>query len=313
VPLGLTAGVDEDPNSHATDGHVVDENNRQDYLIAHMAPTHGGAEGSPYKIGVVAASFKNITNGLSGTAIIATPSSCDSSGKGVCYGGTVDVSGQTWLGLPAGATFDYASRRFTPPSVSGADLVRALFETGPGHRWVVWAKGDVAFTLPTPPAGFEDRTRADGTATGARSDFVLLAAAVGTDFDNLVSFSDKNVDHFDTYLTRFSIKDYPPPTIAINTPSAGASVLAGSAVNVTLSNDDANNNTWYVCWSADANPIASTANCSQGGPSVGSDGKSNGSLPGNATGSGYIHAVLVDGNGAVLNPPVEASVQVTVQ
>ncbi len=322
VPLGLSAALQDSAN----DGHVADTqanatNPPKDQLTLYMAPNHSGTEGSQYKIGLLAASLTDISNGLSASALILSPGACDSSKKGVCYGGTLDASAQTFPGFPEGATFDYVHKVLTAGSgwsSLGLTLFKVTFEDNYQHRWVIVTNG-TGFTLPTLPAGFtDDRTRADDGVSGAnapRSGMTVQAFDFGSTstFEGMVTFNGANLDHYDSLMQRFAIVDYAPPSISITTPAANDSAFnANSSVAVTISNDAANGNNWYMCWTQDANPVTSTANGCKAGAAVDSTGKATDTVPTGISGSGYLHALLVDSTGAPLAPPVDTSVQETV-
>jgi hypothetical protein len=313
IPLGLSAGVD-DPGTGVTDGHVEDQDEtppKKDQLTMNLAPTHGGTEGSPYKVGIIAASFKNISGGLSASAIITSPTGCGpGSTTGICYGGTIDVGSATFPKFPEGASFNYVTRHFTAGADAGATIYRTIFADTAGHRWIVFA-GHTDFDLPTPPAGFGDRTRADD-ATGDRSGMTVQAITIdGSDFNTMAAFNGTNLDRYDLLMTKFAITDYAPPTIAIVSPAASAAVGAGSTVKVTIKNDSANGNNWRLCFTTSSTAVTSTQGCSAGSTTLDGSNNTTGVLP-TATGAGFIHAVLVDSSGAPLNPTVEASEAITV-
>ena len=90
---------------------------------------------------------------------------------------------------------------------------------------------------------------------------------------------------------------------------------AGAQATVTVSADASNSNAWKLCWSSSANAITDISQgCSAGGDVDPSSGQASAALPGSATGSGYLHAVLTTADGtALLNPTVDTYIQLTVQ
>lgn len=303
VPLGLSAGVDKSTTTETADGTVKDEDGKSGQLVLHMAPAHDGAEGSPYLIGVLAASFSNISGGLSASGILHRPSGCASgSSSGLCYGGTIDT-GKTFMGYPEGSKFDFSNRRFTVGAgVSGATMYRLIISADAG-RWSVYFSGNNGFTLPAAPAGMTDRA-------AARAEYTLQALDTGSvTFDTLATFNGTNLGEVDQYMNRFVVKATALPTIKITSPAANASVAVGSSVNVEIAAHEAK--TWALCVTGAATPVTSIQGCTVGG-AVGTDGKSVATVPTGSTGAKVLHAVLTEG-GAPLNPAIEATLAVTIQ
>lgn len=328
-PLGLTAGVDNTGSvsqPQNVDGHVswtdAAGTTHTDQVQLNMAPNHNGTESGTYRLAIVASSFSNIANGLVGSGIVVNPGACVSgSSNGVCYGGNITYS-QTFMDFPASASFDYASRTLTTGGApAGAGMMRLDFHDANEHRWFVYfdpSAGTVQ--VPAPAAGFEDRTRSDDTATGPRSTILLLAFDLGgAGLNDAATFgsSAASLQKLDRFIQRFSIKDYPPPSITITQPTAGSSIAkTGGQVTVKIAGDAGNSNAWVLCANTSTAPITAgdLASCSAGG-TADSTGQATAALPANTpTGSAVLHAVLTDASGnALLNPSVEANVTVTVQ
>ncbi|MBS2031013.1 MAG: hypothetical protein JST54_24135 [Deltaproteobacteria bacterium] len=328
-PLGLTAGTDtgatsSSPNTGTVTYQDPQTGNNKNGLLINMAPAHGGLESGTYRLAVVAASLKNLTNGLEGSGIVMNPGPCTTgNANGVCYGAAITVPG-TFMDFPESATFDYLSRVLTPATgastlPSGTALGRADFQDGNNHRWFVYFDpASSSITIPTPPAGFDDRTRSDDTATGPRSGLLLLTFDLGSSVTatDAVSFGSNaaGLQKLDKYISRFAIKDYPPPSISITSPSNNSAVSAGASVVVTVSSDSDNANKWTLCWTSSATAVSDISSCAAGGDVDPSSGQATGTLPGNATGAGFLHAVLTTADGtAVLNPTVDTYIQLTVQ
>lgn len=321
VPLGLSAGIDNTGTTAnpITNGHVKDENGVQDQVIMNMAPAHNGAESGPYRMAILASSFTNLSNGIVASGLVLTPGACSNGTGGICYGATVGSTSTPFLPFPEGATYDYVSRTLSlgaGGAVSGANIYRLDFPTT-DHRWFIYFNpATTTLQLPTPPSPFEDRSFRAG---GARESFLLLAFDVGTaQVDDAVTFGNAaaSLQKLDKAVNRFSIKDYAAPTIKITAPAAGATVAAGSTVTVKIGGAAQYANAWRLCWNTSGAAIANAdlASCTAGGP-VDGTGKATASLPANATtGSGKVHAVLVDSSGALLKPQsVEDSEALTIQ
>ena len=182
-PLGLTAGTDTvgTQNTGTVTYQDPQSGDSKNGLLINMAPAHGGLESGTYRMAVLAASLKNLTNGLEGSGIVMNPGSCSAGNtNGVCYGAAMTVPG-TFMDFPESATFDYVGRVLTPSTLpSGTALGRADFQDNNNHRWFVYFDPSASsVTIPTPPAGFDDRTRSDDTATGPRSGLLLLTFDLG--------------------------------------------------------------------------------------------------------------------------------------
>jgi hypothetical protein len=320
VPLGLSAGIDNTGTTAnpVTTGHVKDEAGVPDQLILNMAPAHNGAESGPYRMAVLASSFSNLGSGIVASGLVYTPGACTSGTGGICYGATIGSTSTPFLSFPEGLLYDYGSRTLAVGSAgapSGANIMRLDF-TGTDHRWFIYFSSTTAvLQLPTPPAPFEDRS----FENGGRKGYFVLAFDVGSaQLDDAAKFGSPaaNLQKLDRFITRFAIKDYPAPSIKITAPSAGATVAAGSTVTVKIAGADQFGNKWRLCFNTGAAITNSDLSACTAGGAVDSTGKATASLPASAASgqSGKAHAVLVDSNGALLQPgSVEDSVTLTIQ
>jgi hypothetical protein len=199
VPLGLAGGSGLNA-SMVADGHVRDDQGTLDQMHLALAPESGGAEGSAFRVAVLAG---NHPGSDSTSGILAWPGGCSGGAAGICTGGSVDLS-PSFLPFAEGSSFDFSGRGFQPGNATGAGFARVSFHDQAGRRWDVIFDGATAFSLPTPPPGFADRSQADDTASGPPSAYVVQALDTGHVLAEAVTWGPGNVGGLDASLARFS-------------------------------------------------------------------------------------------------------------
>lgn len=229
VPLGMTGGTDT--NEVCTECtaagkligiDVVKEDPLQlayhddGKLMLRMAPAHDGIEGSPYGFVTLAFSSGEQPGGATRTSALVTTK------KELPGGSEISYSDGFLPPVEADGAYDYRTGKFAGVALAaGASVHRAVFTTDAGKKWIVYFN-QTAFDLPKPPAGFEDRTMADGldrdaarSPESARSPLSYWALKAtdkssAVDLDGLFDFTGGRAANLSQYLTAFSVYEATP-------------------------------------------------------------------------------------------------------
>ena len=184
VPLGLGAAANTSPADPNTDADV--RLGQPGLVPVRMAPAHGGLEGQPYRLLVVAVGEAADGSLATSTLVKTFP------GPRFDPEGLQPVSMDAgFLSLPEAARYNFdgeshqglEGREFKATVDPRANLVRAEFSTRAGRRWTVLMPPDDlddGVQVPRPPFGFEDRTYASplGSTRSRLHVEVLRAAAL---------------------------------------------------------------------------------------------------------------------------------------
>ncbi len=211
VPLGLTAGIDANTDDGETpDGKVNDiEGESTGVITLRMAPNHSGLEGSKYGVIALALNLSGLGGG-DAVCTVADRSGCTALAGLVKmfdsfpYDTDVDF-GTGFVGFAENATYDAATRSFTGAAATGANVFRVNMKGEGNREWNVFFGEAGSFTLPTPPAGLDDRSMEGG----ARADLTVQAMKVAVGLDDLVDFDATNFSNLVDVTTAFSTTDVP--------------------------------------------------------------------------------------------------------
>lgn len=180
VPLGINATTDDN-------GDAIPEP-----LTLRMAPPHSGLSAGQYAVVALTFNPDDLNADLeSGIDLPDNYSIVLWQGRDIPA--DLDLGQNAFLALPEGQ-YDAPGREFSQVPVEGADLFRVTF-TGPEGSWEVWLSADTdAFTLPTPPDGFQDwsngaQVRIDAFATRGQG-LSAIAQTRGTGLRRLSQISD---------------------------------------------------------------------------------------------------------------------------
>lgn len=232
VPLGLTAGIDaegatdpNDPTKKLPDGKIdaADPGLPPGTLALRLSALHGGLESSKYVALALAASFSGLVGGSGGGS--APKEGLVLSGL-VTFPGEIAYSatdakkisfGSHFLSLPNptldGRSFDLGS------VVDGAAFHRIDIGGEVTGEWSVYFPAGAApasFSIPTPPAGFDDRFMKLETGKTALPKVIVqtVALSAGTsplDYDGVLNFSGENMDDLTTRINAFSAREIVRP------------------------------------------------------------------------------------------------------
>lgn len=347
VPLGMGVAVNTaTPVDAKTD--IQAELPSAGLISMRMAPTHHGIEGADYGLVALALSLKSITDASAGIATSAIYSRV--SGNQLKFdpkGATPVTLGGGFLAFPEGAKHNFtnaaqpalAARTFkltlpTSVTLAGVTMIRVAFTDELDHRWVIFtsqAEAANGIRLPTPPAGFADRTFSNGLTTGVRSTLLAQAirlndnpAGTGTaiSFQGLVELNNTNYDRITDFTTGFSFIDYARPEVSWNTPStAGTTVMKSGTVKVDVTGFKVGTNAAAGEEGIVRLTFPGSPNCADVDTNTdasGGKGEITISLAGvgaNCTGSVTMKAILYDNQGtpAPIAPEVSASITATLQ
>ncbi len=195
VPLGLTAGLDvQDPETQTKNGVVNDEGDEPTpgKATLRLATQHGGVEGSKYVLLGLALSFDGLVGGTGRQALSGYAATFD----GIGFEEEIGFGTAGFLGFAEAASYDAASRQYTPATVAGADLYRLAMDSAEDRGWIVYHAGDLGPVTLIDPTQFtcggatcEDRAGANLDAQAVVTDGVdpsQLFGFNGTDLDSLV-------------------------------------------------------------------------------------------------------------------------------
>lgn len=208
VPLGLTAGIDDDE-----DGIVdadVEAGTAAGKLSLRLAPLHSGMETSKYAILALAASFDGLVGGDGGgglalSGLVHYPDTLSFNG-----GNAVKVNlGDSFLDVPSHVSLE--ERVLSAGSkVDGAAFQRLSIGDAEAGEWLVYfAPGaNQTIEVPSVPTGMTDRFVAQGTAKDPQTLLHSVRLGLGgatPSFDEVVSFGSDNLDDLSAQIDAFSL------------------------------------------------------------------------------------------------------------
>ncbi|MBX5484900.1 MAG: hypothetical protein IRZ16_24020 [Myxococcaceae bacterium] len=336
VPLGLAAGVNTQlPVDDKTDSQA--DLPSPGMVLVRMAPTHSGIEGAQYKLVAVAASLQSVNDASAGLALSAVFHNVKDNKLVFDPKGEDPVEiDHPFLGFPENAKYNFTSdpqpglapRTFkfsSPPSISGATVIRIQFTDADDHRWQVItdvASANAGVVIPPPPGTFADRSFRTGSTTGERSSLLVQAlklenAGTAVSFKDFVELNGTNMDRIGQYLVAFSVIDYGRPQISWITPAHdNDTVPPGGTVKLSVKNfkvgstmtDDG-----VVKVSFANGPSACIDVTISNDPSMGK-GELSATLPAGCEGAGIeMTATLYNGQGQPIAPAVSATRTVNIQ
>jgi hypothetical protein len=320
VPLGLGAAVN---TTGASTTDIQAGLPSTGLMVVREAPTHHGIEGDQYAVMVLALSLKSLSSASAGLATSALfPRLPNNKLVFDITGANPMVIPGAFIVPPEGAKFNFAGRTFqfrSAPSTTGSNVYRVEFSDASGHRWVITGDvGSPSFSLPVPPAGFDDRIFTNSAQT-TQSTYTVQLVGLNSDpanggtaisFSQLAELGSTNANRLTDFTTAFAAVAYSAPTVSWTTPNAGnATISASTPVAVTVSNfmvgASAGNDGYVQLSFTGGSGCGGTAN----GQAADSSGKVAINIPAGCSGSAItMTATLVDINGLAISPSVSASV-----
>ncbi|WP_342381777.1 carboxypeptidase regulatory-like domain-containing protein [Myxococcus stipitatus] len=323
VPLGFGAAANvspADPNAD-TDARL----GQPGVVAVRMAPAHHGLEGQPYRllVGATSRAARDDASAGTPTSFVVTDLTAPTFDP---LGERPIVPSTRFLPIPEGARYNFDAeatqelkgRELRVVDVGAATLVRVVFTNRLGRRWTVLASPsevEAGVLVPTPPAGFEDRTYF-GDHLGSRALLRVEALqVVDRDFEDLgpselVSAAGQGLEKVADLTRAASSLEMGRPEVAWLYPELeGQRLSRGSAVRVRVTGfrpgvDAAAQGRVRVTLKGgkgcDDIVVSDTP------VSLGS-GEVELRLPSNCSGTGVsLIAALEDTQGALLRPPVLA-------
>ncbi|HUB08046.1 MAG TPA: hypothetical protein VMB50_13635, partial [Myxococcales bacterium] len=154
LPLGFSAASIDDssgtPSPTCLTYDPLNPTQADGQMALHLAPAHGGLEGLPYGV-LVLAGLGEPQGAVSG--LVQTFGDLP-------YGTPVMFGGQSFLGFTPGTTYAGGSRTFTLGSAlpTAPTLYRLRFASSAGEWAIQIPPGTGPIVLPVPPSAYGDRT-----------------------------------------------------------------------------------------------------------------------------------------------------------
>lgn len=214
VPLGITAGIDENGDGQ------VDSNETggtAGTLSLRVAPLHSGMESSRYAALALAASFGGLIGGgesaedpplvLSGLVALPETLNYNSSAP------TALAFPSSFLGVPSDPTITGRAVALGG-AVPGASFHRLSIGGAETGEWLVYfPAGGSGFSLPEVPSGFTDRfTVLDGNDLPQVLVNSMRLGSTGLTYEDVMAFDGKDMDDLTVEIDAFSVREIKRPS-----------------------------------------------------------------------------------------------------
>jgi hypothetical protein len=190
----------DDPDADPANGQVNSHGTADDPAVGpgqlglRIAPQHGGVEGSEYVVLSLALGFSDLMDDAGRNPLSGYVTTFDR----LQFEDEISFGASSYMGFAEDATYDAATRTFSPAAVTDANLYRASMTAPGGRAWVVYhgGTGDIELVDPA-DFGFEDRTSGTINAQAIRT-----RGAIG--LNGLFGFNGTNLDALVEVLHGFS-------------------------------------------------------------------------------------------------------------